>query len=348
MLTHTVFVSGASGFIASHVVAQLLSAGHRVRGSVRHLKRPESVAHLRALPGADARLDLVETDLLGAQAFDGRLAGCDIVMHTASPFVLEVKNPQRDLVDTAVQGTRSMLDACARTSGISRVILTSSVAAMMDEPDSGHTLSEKDWNTRSTLTRNPYYFSKTMAEREAWAIVEAGRPSWDLVVINPFMVIGPSLSGSLNTSNKVVADLLNGVYPAIPGITWGIVDVRDVAMAHTRAMDTPAANGRYLCAGEILSVRQMVDLLRTSGYDHYRLPRINLDHRVGHVLAGLAAYGQPRGVRQYLRTHLGRIPRFDNSKIRSDLAMTFRPAGQSLLDTAADLVRWGHVGPRRR
>jgi dihydroflavonol-4-reductase len=347
MNAHTVFVSGATGFIASHIVSQLLEAGHHVRGSVRSLQKVERVAHLRALPGADTRLDLVEADLLASNAFENLLDGCDIVMHTASPYVLDVGDPQRDLVDPAVQGTRSMLEACARTPGIGRVVLTSSVAAMTDEPDGRHVLTEADWNTRSTLTRNPYYFSKTMAEREAWAFVETRQPSWDLVVINPFMVIGPCLSGALNTSNKVIADLLNGVYPAIPGITWGAVDVRDVAQAHLRAMDAPAASGRYFCAAETVSLSHIVALLRASGYDNYRLPRINLDHPVGHVLVKLAAYAQSKGVRQYLQTHVGRVPRFDNSKIRRDLSMTFRPVDQTLLDTAADVVKWGHASQRR-
>lgn len=344
---HTVFVSGATGFIASHIVAQLLAAGHHVRASVRTTKTPDGVAHLRALPGAGTRLDLVEADLLAPRVFEGLLGGCDVVMHTASPYVLDVADPQRDLVDPAVHGTRSMLEACARTPGIGRVVLTSSMAAITDEPDSRHVLTETDWNTRSTLSRNPYYFSKTMAEREAWAFVEARKPAWDLVAINPFMVIGPSLSRALNTSNKVIADLLNGVYPAIPGITWGVVDVRDVAEAHVRAMDVPSAQGRYLCAADTVSVRHIVTILRSSGYGHYRLPRISLDHPVGHVLAKLAAHGQSRGVRQYLHTHLGRVPRFDNSKIRLDLSMAFRPVDQTLLETAADVVTWGHARPRR-
>lgn len=347
MSTRTVFVSGATGFVASHIVARLLASGHHVRGSVRSAA-PDRVSHLRALPGADARLALVEADLLAPHAFDSLLAGCDVVIHTASPYVLDVADPQRDLVAPAVQGTRSLLEACRRTPGISRVVLTSSMAAITDQPDSCHTLTEADWNVTSSLTRNPYHYSKTLAERAAWAIVEASTPPWDLVVINPFMVIGPSLSPALNTSNKVIADLLNGVYPAIPGIGWGIVDVRDVAEAHVRAMDAHAARGRYLCAAGPLSAVGMVSLLRSSGYDNYRLPRINLDHPVGHVIAKLAAYGQSRGVRQYLHTHIGRMPRFDNSKIRADLSMTFRSIEQTLLDAAADLVTWGHVRPRLR
>lgn len=343
---HTVFISGATGFIGSHIVMQLLAAGHRVRGSVRSLANG-GPAFLRRLPGAGERLELVEADLLAPHAFKDQLDGCDIVMHTASPYVLDVDDPQRDLVDPAVRGTRSLLEACAHTAGVARVILTSSMAAITDEPESGRVLTEDDWNTRSTLSRNPYYLSKTLAEREAWAFVDARRPAWTLVVINPFLVIGPSLTKALNTSNKVVADLLNGVYPAIPSLTWGAVDVRDVAEAHIRAMETAGAGGRYICAADVVTLRRLVDILRSGGYAGYRLPRIGLDHPLGNVLSRLAAYGQSRGARQYLRTHIGRVPRFDSSKIKRELCMSFRPLETTILDAAADLVRWGHVPPDR-
>lgn len=344
---HTVFVSGATGFIASHIIQQLLAAGHRVRGSVRDLAKAGDLTILRQLSGAAERLELVEADLLSPDAFQGQLSGCDVVIHTASPYVIDVRDPQRELVDPAVRGTRSMLEACASTAGIRRVVLTSSMAAVTDEPDAGRVLTEDDWNTRSTLTRNPYYLSKTLAEREAWAFVETRRPVWDLVVINPFLVLGPSLTRALNTSNKVIADLLNGVYPAIPALTWGAVDVRDAAEAHIRAMNAEGARGRYICAAGVITLKRVVELLRASGYTNYRLPRISLDHPVGNVLAKLAAYGQSKGARQYLLTHIGRVPSFDNSKIRRDLTMTFRPLETTIVETAADLVRWGHVSPPR-
>jgi dihydroflavonol-4-reductase len=343
----TVFVSGATGFIAAHTIAQLLVAGHRVRGSVRNVNNADALVPIRALPGGSERLESVEADLLAPNAFQGQLDGCDIVMHMASPYALAVADPQRDLVDPAVRGTTAMLEACLNTPGIRRVVLTSSMAAITDEPDSGHVLTEADWNVRSTLTRNPYYLSKVMAERAAWQFVDERKPSWDLVAINPFLVIGPSHTKALNTSNKVIADLLSGVYPAIVSLTWGVVDVRDVADAHIRAMDAPDARGRYVCAAGTIDMRAMVTLLRESGYGGYRLPRVGLDGTVGTMLARLAAYGQSAGVRQYLRTHLGRVPRFDTSKIRRDLAMTFRPIAPTILDAAADLVRWGHVPPRR-
>lgn len=347
MPLHTVFVSGATGFIASHTIAQLLAAGHRVRGSVRSLKTSANLAHLREMSGAAERLELLEADLLQPHAFDTAISGCDVVLHIASPYVLDVKDPQRDLVDPAVKGTRAMLEACARTSSVRRVVLTSSMAAITDEPDARRVLTEADWNDTSTLTRNPYYFSKTLAEREAWAFVDRQKPSWDLLVINPFLVAGPSLTRALNTSNKVFADMFTGAYPGILNFTWGIVDVRDVADAHVRAMDAEAARGRYICAAGTMSMRQIVDLLVQHGYARTSLPRVGLDNALGNALVVLASYTRGKGVGQYLRSHVGRVPRFDNGKIQRDLGLRFRPMDETILETVADLARWGHITPAR-
>src|SRR5258708_3797583 len=130
-----VLITGASGFIASRIVEQLLAKGYRVRGTVRSLKKERELAALRALPGAADRLELVEADLLAAGAFDRAAAGCEHVMHTASPYVLDAKDPQRDLVEPAVAGTRSVLSACHRAGTVTRVVLTSSMAAITDEPE---------------------------------------------------------------------------------------------------------------------------------------------------------------------------------------------------------------------
>jgi dihydroflavonol-4-reductase len=342
-----VCVTGAAGFIASRIIEQLLDRGYRVRGTVRNLGKVKELAHLRALPGAAERLDLVEADLLHPEAFPGAVAGCEQVMHTASPYALDVKDPQKDLVDPAVQGTRNVLAACQGAGTVKRVVLTSSMAAITDEPEGDHVLTEKDWNTRSSLDRNPYYYSKTLAEKEGWRFVEEEKAAFRLVVINPFLVIGPSLSPGLNTSNQMFVDLLGGAYPGIMNLTWGFVDVRDVADAHVRAMETEGASGRYLCAADTIAMREVVALLAEAGYaDGYKLPKIGLDCAVGDFTVRLSSYLQPKGVGSYLRTHVGRVPRYDTAKIRAELGIAFRPAKQSILDTVADLDRWGHLPAR--
>ena len=330
--------------LAAVDVEQLLARGYRVRGTVRSLKKEKELAHLRALPGAAERLELVEADLLGPGAFDAAVAGSEIVMHTASPYALDVKDPQKDLVDPAVQGTRNVLASCKKAGTVTRVILTSSMAAITDEPESDHVLTEADWNEKSTLDRNPYYLSKTLAEKEGWRFVKEEAPGFDLVVINPFLVIGPSLSAAINTSNQMFIDLLAGTYPGIMNLTWGFVDVRDVADAHVRAMETKAASGRYICAGETIAMRDVVALLGEKGWGEGRkLPKLGFDCAVGDFTVRLSSYLQPKGVGSYLRTHVGRVPRYDTSKIQKELGLSFRPVRASILDTVADLDRWGHL-----
>mgnify|MGYP000897094827 CR=1 FL=1 len=340
-----VLVTGASGFIASYIVRDLLARGYRVRGTVRSVapEREKDLAHLRALPGAAERLELVAADLSKEGAFDTAVRGARFVLHTASPYALEVKDPQADLVDPAVRGTRSVLAACAAEPSIERVVVTSSMASITDEPESDHVLTEDDWNTKSSLTRNPYYYSKTLAERAAWEFVEKEKPRFSLVVINPFLVIGPSLTAALNPSNQVFADLLKGTYPGIMNLTWGFVDVRDVALAHVLAIETAAASGRYLCAAETVSMREVVEILSGAGYGGYKLPKLGMDCALGDYAVKLSSYLQPRGVGTYLRTHVGRVPRYDNSKIQSGLGLRFRNVRETLLETVADLKRWGHV-----
>jgi dihydroflavonol-4-reductase len=335
-----VLVSGANGFIASHTVAKLLADGHSVIGTVR---KPDDRrnAHLRALPGAADRLELVAADLAMPGAFDA-YTDVDAILHMASPYVINVADPQRDLVDPAVNGTVAILKAAARSPRVRRIVLTSSMAAITDEPD-GRVLTEADWNTSSSLSRNPYYYSKTMAERAAWDFVEREQPGFDLVVINPFMVAGPSIGSEVATTNQTFVDIANGTYPAIMALNWGFVDVRDVADAHIRAMTVPQALGRYICAADNRTMDAVVALLRQAGADPAKLPTLKLDGDFGTALMKLASRLQPKGVGSYLRTHLGRVPRFDNAKIKRELGVEFRNVDTTITDAVRDLISQGHI-----
>ncbi len=336
-------VTGASGFIASHIVRELLSRGYQVRGTVRNAENQEKYAYLYNLEGANSNLELVSANLLAPEGFKSAIEGCEYVIHTASPYALNVKDPQKDLVDPAVNGTRNVLEAAINCQTIKRIVLTSSVAAITDEPDENEVLTEKNWNEKSSLTRNAYYYSKTMAEKEAWRIVEEQKPNFDLVVINPFLVIGPSIIPGLNTSNELFVDILSGKYPGIMSLTWGIVDVRDVALAHILAMENPESSGRYLCANTTISMKKFVEFLRKEGYDNFKLPKLSMDSSIGNLIVLLSSYLQPKGVGDYLRTHIGKTPNFDNNKIRRELGLEFIPLEDSIRETIADLQRWGHV-----
>ena len=341
-----VLVTGASGFIASHIVQQLLEGGYRVRGTVRDPDKTRAEGYLTALPGASDRLELATADLLARGAFDDAVRDCEFVIHTASPYAIDVADPQRDLVDPAVSGTISLLEACQKADSLERVVLTSSVAAITDQAD-GHLNTENDWNTRSSLTRNPYYYSKTLAEQAAWQFM-GGESEFDLVVINPFFVIGPSLVPGINTSHTSFIGMTNGRIPAVLALQWALVDVRDVARAHILAMENPAAAGRYIVAAETRTMRQVIELLRANGWgDRYKLPSIGLDNAIGVGLTRLAARFQAPGTRDYMMNHLDGEMRFDNAKSRKELGLDFRDVDQTILDTMEDLERWGHLGKKR-
>lgn len=338
-----VCVTGASGFIASHIVRELLAEGYRVRGTVR--KSPDDYPYLLSLPGAPEKLELMQADLLAEGSFDKAVAGCDYVIHTASPFEMYIRDPQTELVDPAVNGTETVLESCMRAGTVRRVVLTSSIAAITDEPENDKLYTEKDWNTMSSLDRNPYYYSKTLAERAAWDFIMQKRPGFDLVAINPPLVTGPSLSPSLNTSKQVIRDIMTGVYPAIMDMNWGFTDVRDVAAIHRLAMETEKARGRYLCTSETIHMRDLVEMIRSSGFTGYRLPGADLSGKIGTAAITLLSFTKPKNVGKYIRTQIGRTMNCDLSKLRRDFSYSFMPLKTSIIETVDDLIRWGHLKP---
>lgn len=316
---------------------------------MRDAKDLSPYGYLTKLPGADERLELAGAQFQEQGAFDRLATDCEYIIHTASPYALDVKDPQRDLVDPAVEGTLNVLRAAAQAPHIKRVILTSSTAAITDEPEADHELTEDDWNERSSLTRNPYYLSQTLAERAAWDFVKTQQPGFELVVMNPFLVIGPSHGPGLNTSNAVFRDLVTGVYPGVMSVTWGMVDVRDVARAHILAMERPNAQGRYICANTTINMAQVVELLQSLGYkEGYKLPRFDMACAAGDFAVKLMSYAQPKGVGSYLRTHIGKTPRFSHAKLQQELGLEFTPLQTSIADTMSDLERWGHISTKSK
>lgn len=335
-----VLVTGANGFIASHITKLLLEQGFAVRGTVRNPRKLEAVGFLKALPGA-GNLELVSADLNDEGTFSSYTEDVDYVIHAASPFVIDVEDVERDLVRPAVRGTVSALEAAAKSTRVKRVILTSSMAAVTDAPDD-RVLTEADWNEKSSAKRNPYYYSKTQAERAAWAFVNRDNIGFDLVVINPFMVAGPSLSTGISTSNQLFIDIANGQYPALMALNWGFVDVRDVAQAHVRAMTSPNGKGRYICSAGNMDMRQITDIMRSAGV-RGKLPSFDMSGQLGTAAMKLLSHFQPIGIGSYLRTHLGSVPHFENSKIRRDLGIEFRDVEETICDTVHDLIEWGHL-----
>ncbi|KAJ0714408.1 putative NAD-dependent epimerase/dehydratase, NAD(P)-binding domain superfamily [Helianthus annuus] len=267
-----VCVTGASGYIASWMVKLLLHHGYTVKATVRDLNDPKKTKHLLALDGAKERLHLFQADLLKDGSFDDVVKGCDGVFHTASPFFIHTDNPQEDLIDPAVKGTLNVLSSCSKVKSIKRVVLTSSVAAVLynGSPLTPEVVVDESWFSDQGFCKETklwYPLSKTLAEEAAWKYVK--EKVIDMVTINPAMVIGPLLQPTLNTSARAIFNLINA--STYSNITVGCVHVKDVANAHILAFETPSASGRYCMAESVVHFSELVEILHKH-YPSFKLP----------------------------------------------------------------------------
>jgi len=199
------------------------------------------------------------------------------------------------------------------------------------------------WNSKSSHKRNPFFYSKALAEQAAWHFMREQERDFELVVLNPCMVIGEALGPGLNSSNQVICDLLSGTYPGVMALNFCMVDVCDVARAHVLALEKQDAEGRYICFSEAMTMGEIVDYLREAGYSNYRLPK--RDMRAGWIssFVKLLSYTQPSGAGDFLRSNLGKTMRISNAKICAELGVEFRPVRETLLDAVEDLIRQGHL-----
>ena len=344
-----VLITGANGYIASWLVKDLLESGHDVHATVRDPSNQDKVGHLKELAdGASGTLTLFAADLLDDGAFDEAMAGCELVFHTASPFVLSVKDPQKDLVDPAVQGTRNALESANRVGSVKRVVLTSSVVSIYGDAVDLHrsdreVLTEGDWNTTSSLKHQPYSFSKVEAERAAWEVA-GSQDRWDLVVINPGFVLGPSLTTASNSASfDTLKQVVDGTMRfGAPVLELGVVDVRDVAHAHVKAGYTPTASGRNICVSRSMTFLQMGRTLADAFGRRYPFPRRELPKPLVWLAAPTSSV-----THQYVSNNVGYPLRFDNSRIRETLGMEFRPVETTVIDHFQQLIDDGIVRDKR-
>ncbi len=341
-----VLVTGATGYVGSHVVAQLLAQGYRVRGLVRDPDDEENVGHLRTLVEAPEHpLELVRGDIMRPDTLDGPLADCELVCHIASSVRLFAKDPQRDIVDVAVKGTGHVLSAVRRVGAARRVVLTSSIAAAAgyDKPDS-YVFTEADWNETADLKVTPYLLSKTLAERAAWAFHEAlpDDEKFELVSLLPTVVMGPLLKKAhVRSSPNTLRDLLLRKMPACPRFHFGLVDVRDVALAHLRALEQPDVHGRYILHCRGLWMREMAQLIAPH-FPRYRVPTWPLPD----VAVYAASFFDKRLTLASLRLQLGKSMVIDNSRSRRELAMQYRGMEETLVDTCQSFIDLGMARPK--
>ncbi|MFN3181872.1 MAG: NAD-dependent epimerase/dehydratase family protein [Nannocystaceae bacterium] len=330
-----VLVTGGSGYIASHIIEQLLRGGFEVRATVRNPDDDAKTSHLRAFEGAD-RLELVAADLMKKGDFHEPVAGCKAVVHAASSVRLNAKDPQRDIVDVAVEGTRNVFEAIDAAQGIHTVVVTSSIAAVIDDAkDPSYRFDEDDWNESATVHTAPYPLSKAMAERMAWTRAEQG--DYRVVTLNPGLVLGPVFTkGHIRSSPNVLHDLLSGKFPLAPRFRFSVVDVRDVAKAHLEALLRPGAQGRHIISNRNVSMRELADILRAE-HPSRPVPRFQMPNFAMYAVALF----DKRLSWDFLRRNLDVERRLDNTKSKQALGIEYRPVDQTILDTARSFVDAG-------
>ncbi|MBN9571467.1 MAG: aldehyde reductase [Alphaproteobacteria bacterium] len=338
----TVLVTGGSGFIGSHAILQLLHAGHQIRTTVRNLAREADVRAMLREGGMDAgdRLRFLAADLENDTGWPEAVAGCEYVLHVASPFPERLPSDENELIVPAREGALRVLRA-ARDAGVKRVVLTSSFAAIgYGHAEQTAPFDETNWTELNGPGLSAYVKSKTIAERAAWDFIAGDGGGLELSVVNPVGVLGPVLGADFSTSILLVQRLMNGALPGAPRLYFGIVDVRDVADLHIRAMIDPAAKGeRFLAiAGDVLSIREIAVILKARmGAAAGRVPTRELPN----WLLRLAALRDP-AIRQ-LVPELGKKKGATGEKARRLLGWAPRTAEDAITATAESLIRLGLV-----
>lgn len=335
-----ILVTGGSGYMASWIIKYLLEEGRTVHTTVRSLNDQSKVQHLLHIQHhAPGTLKLFEADLLIDGSFDEAVKGCELIIHTASPFQLTgVKNADKELIQPALQGVRNVFFSANETGSVKRIVLTSSIVALVgdtieirDLPN--QKVDEKCWNTSSTPSHQPYPFSKTIAEREAWKLIEKMN-GIDLVVINPGLIFGPSLSKRVDsTSIGLMIQIMSGKFKTgVPAGAQAVVDVRDIARAHIKAGLSPEVSGRHLVATDLKDFLDMANIIGTR-YPNYPLPTKHVPKWLFKLIAPLMGYS-----RKFVERNIGYDFNFDNSYAIQDLNIELTPFVQTINDHVEQLI----------
>ena len=335
-----VLVTGASGYIGSHIVANLLSKGKVVRATVRDASDPERIDHLRNMEVAEGgSLEIIEMNLLDSESVHRAVYGCKEVIHTAAVVVLKSKKPQEMIVDPSVVGTQNVLDAIDSSETVECLVHTSSTAAIRPQRwEDGQTLTTDTWAEDANIEDNPYGLAKFSAERLVRNWHSSNKNGPRMVTINPCVVLGPPLSKRhLRGSPSFIMMLLKREIPFVIPMHISIVDVRDVAEAHVRALSRGDSGGRYLVVSGQMWWKEVAMAIK-KGNPTMKIPT----KQIPYFLSLVVSIFHPRVSLSWARMHLGKRLYWDASPAEKDLGMEWRSPEESLLDTIPPILenRW--------
>lgn len=341
-----VLVTGANGYVAAWLVKKLLDEGISVHAAVRNPDNADKIAHLKkAAEAVGGTIKFFAADLLTPNAYTEAMQGCELVYHTASPFTIDVKDPQKELIDPAVKGTANVLESARATPSVKRVVVTSSCAAIYtDAIDCQQApngiLTEEIWNTTASLEHQPYCYSKTLAEKKAWEIADS-QNQWDLVTVNMSLVMGPALNPTNVTSESMnfIKQIGDGTMKGgAPKMGFGVVDVRDVAEAHFKAGFTPEAHGRYITSAHNSNLLDMALELQPKYGNDFPLPKKALPKWLLWLIGPIV---DKTFTRKVIKNNINIEWKADNSKIKNELGMTFRPLRETMEDSFQAMIDAG-------
>lgn len=337
-----VLVTGGTGFVGVHCILQLLQKGYKVKTTVRSLKRKDDVIEMLKNGGITSHDDLefVEADLSSDKNWHGAMNGCKYVLHIASPIFLKIPKNENEMIRPAVDGALRVLKA-ARNAGVTRVVMTSNFGAVgYSHRDPNTLITENEWTDPDEKGLTAYNKSKVLAERAAWDFMKTEGGNLELAVINPMAIFGPSLSPVLSSGFELLNNMLNGSMKAIPNLTLGIVDVRDVADLHIRAMTNPEAKAQRFLAlsGGTMSLPQIAQLLKT------KMPEISQHVSTKTLpdwLVRIAALFSTKA--KALAPMLGVNRNASNEKAKKILGWQPRANEEAILAAAETMVKFGNI-----
>jgi nucleoside-diphosphate-sugar epimerase len=337
-----VLVTGGSGFVASHCIVQLLQKGYQVRTTIRDISKKEDAITALKNGGISSfeNLSFITADLTNDANWDIAAQGCDYVLHVASPIGLAIPKSENETILPAVNGTLRVLKA-ARNAGVKRVVMTSNFGAVgYSHTDTSKIITEESWTNPEEKKLSTYNKSKVLAERAAWNFIHTEGGNLEFAVINPVGVFGPSLSEKLSSGFELLLKLLDGSMKAVPNMTISIVDVRDLADLHLRAMTNPAANGqRFLALSPgVLTMPIIARLLKTK--------RSAVSQKVStkvlpNWLVHIAALFSP--LAKNIVPQLGRYREASNQKAITMLGWSPRTSEEALLASVDSLIKFKKI-----